>query len=251
MKKILLFAFVLLLALPVTAQEAKVRTKKVQVVRHGKTSLTVTVPRNQNFRFWLYVDDVLQNEQAVRSICLNNLGEDSYYIRVELDNTLQNCVGQFVDLRQAQTFAIVRSDKLYGLESSSANIRPELTMDLKTAQEEPSVVPPVPPVPPTPPTPPVPYVMNPKDYQAAYDMISNETFDSSKLSLAKQVIAANPMSSSQILGLCKLFSFESNKLELAKFAYEFCVDRNLYFMLNDAFSYESSKRELTEYIKNF
>ena len=250
MKKHLLFALVLLMALPGLAQVATVRSKKV-VAHHGNTTLTVIMPRNLSYRFWLYVDDVLQNEQAVRSICLNNLGEDSYYVRVELDNELQNCVGQFVDILQSQVYAIVRNDKLFGLESSSANIRPELTMDLKTSQTEPSVIPPAPPTPPVPPTPPTPYAMNPKDYQAAYDMIEDESFDSSKLSLAKQVITVNPMSSSQILGICKLFSFESNKLEFAKYAYEFCVDRNKYFLLNDAFTYESSKRELNEYIKNF
>ena len=250
MKKHLLFVLILFVTLPGLGQEAKVRSKKINV-HQGNTTLTVTTPRNLSNRFWIYVDDVLQNEQAVRSICLTNLGEDSYYVRVELDNALQNCVGQFVDLRQAKTFTIVNTDKMYGMESTFANIRPELTMELKTAQSEPSVVPPAPPVPPTPPTPSVPYAMNPKDYQAAYDMISDESFDSSKLSLAKQVIALNPMSSSQILGICKLFSFESNKLDFAKYAYEFCVDRNMYFLLNEAFSYESSKRELTEYIKNF
>lgn len=250
MKKHLLFALVLLMALPGLAQVATVRSKKV-VARHGNATLSVIMPRNLSYRFWLYVDDVLQNEQAVRSICLNNLGEDSYYVRVELDNELQNCVGQFVDIRQSQVYAIVRNDRLFGLESSSANIRPELTMNLKTSQTEPSVLPPAPPMPPVPPTPSIPYAMNPKDYQAAYDMIEDESFDSSKLSLAKQVIAVNPMSSSQILGICKLFSFESNKLEFAKYAYEFCVDRNKYFLLNEAFTYESSKRELNEYIKSF
>lgn len=121
-------------------------------------------------------------------------------------------------------------------------------MDLKTSQTEPSVVPPAPPVPPTPPT---PYAMNSKDYDAAYQLISKESFDSSKLTLAEQVASSNPMSARQILDICKLFSFESNKLEFAKFAYEFCVDKNKYFLLNEAFTYESSKRELNEFIKGF
>lgn len=247
MKKHLLFVFILFMALPNMAQEAKVRSKKVNVQR-GATTLTVTTPRNQNYRFWLYVDDVLQNEQSVHSISVCNLGEDSYYVRVELDNQLQNCVGQFVDLRRSQTLAVVHVDKWYGLEASSVHVSPELTMDLKTSQTEPSVVPPAPPVPPTPPT---PYAMNSKDYDAAYQLISKESFDSSKLTLAEQVASSNPMSARQILDICKLFSFESNKLEFAKFAYEFCVDKNKYFLLNEAFTYESSKRELNEFIKGF
>ena len=221
------------MVLPTTAQVAAVKSKKGGG-QHGNTSLTVTTPRNMNARFWLYVDDVLQNEQSVRSICVRNLGEDSYYVRVELDNALQNCVGQFVDLRQSHNLAVVSSGKWYGLEPSDVNVRPELTMDLKTSQAEPSVVPPAPPVPPTPPS---PYAMNPKDYDAAYQMISKESFDSSKLTIAEQVVSSNPMSANQILGICKLFSFESNKLEFAKYAYEFCVDRNKYFLLNEAFTY--------------
>ena len=248
MKKYLLFAFILFMAMPNMAQEATVRSKKVKINRSNiSTTLTVATPRTQSCRFWLYVDDVLQNDQSVRSICVRNLGEDSYYVRVELDNALQNCVGQFVDLRQTHTLAIVNSGKLYGLEASDVNVRPELTVDLKTAQVEPLV----PPTPPVPPMPLPPHAMNARDYEEAYRLINDESFDSSKLSLAEQVVSMNPMSASQILGICKLFSFESNKLEFAKYAYEFCVDRNKYFLLNEAFTYESSKRELSEFIKGF
>ena len=243
MKKLSLLIILMALTFGLTAQSKISLRPKHGGHPHGNTSLTVTSPRNQNYRFWLYVDDVLQNEQSARSICVRNLGEDSYYIRVELDNTLQNCVGQFIDLRQSQTLAIVHSDKWYGLETTDMHVRPELTMDLITGQSEPSVVPPVPPVPPT------PYGMNPQDYEEVCHLISEESFDSSKLTVAEQVVSSNPMTASQILGICKLFSFESNKLSFAKFAYTYCVDKNKYYLLNEAFSYESSKRELNEFIK--
>ena len=156
-------------------------------------------------------------------------------------------MGQFVDLKQSQTLTIVRDDKLFGMDYSQIHVRPEVTMDLVT--EQPSVGGNVqPPVPPTPPAPPMQFGMTPQDYEDAYQVISNESFDSSKLTVAKQVISANPMTASQILGICKLFSFESNKLEFAKFAYANCVDQNKYYLLNEAFSYESSKRELNNYI---
>ena len=246
MKKHVLFTLFLFLVLPGMAQVAVVKPKKGGS-HHGNNNLTVTTPRNMNARLWLYVDDVLQNEQSARSICVRNLGEDSYNVRVVLDNPMQNCVGQMVDLRQSQILTVVSSGKWYGLETSDANIRPELTVDLKMGKSEPSVVPPTPPVVPVTPH----HAMNPQDYDAAYQMISNESFDSSKLTLAEQVVSMNPMSASQILGICKLFSFESNKLAFAKYAYEFCVDRNKYFLLNEALNYESSKRELSEFIKSF
>ena len=244
MKKHLFFALILFLALPSMAQVARVRPRHGGNP-HGNTTLTIVAPRGQSF--WLFVDDVLQNEQPVRSICVRNLWEDSFYVRVELDNQLQNCVGQFVDLKQSQTLVVVHSDKLFGLEHSQIHVRPELTMDLITEQ------PPIggsvqPPMPPAAPVPSMPLGMNLQDYDEAYQVISNESFDSSKLTVAKQVISSNPMTASQILGICQLFSFESNKLEFAKFAYSYCVDQNKYYLLNEAFSYESSKRELNNYI---
>jgi hypothetical protein len=90
--------------------------------------------------------------------------------------------------------------------------------------------------------------MNPQDYEYAYKMITDESFDSSRLELAKQIVSTNPMSVNQITGICKLFSFESNKLDFAKFAYRHCTDRNRYFMVNEVFNFESSKRELRDYM---
>lgn len=231
MKKHLLFALVLLIVLPSWAQ---VRPKRGSGHSHQSTTLTIIAPRGTNF--WLYVNDVLQIEQPTRSICIRNLDEDSYYVRVELDNQLQNCIGQYVDLKQSQKLTVVKKGSVYGLETTDAHVRPEVTMDLITQQ------PFVPPVPPS-------HGMSPQDYEEAYQLISKESFDNTKLTLAKQVISANPMTASQIAGICKLFSFENNKLEFAKFAYSFCVDPNKYYLLNEALTYDSSKRELDEYIK--
>ena len=245
MKKILLFAFLLFLVLPNIAQVTSVRPQH-QGSPQGNTSLTVAVPRNQNYRFWLYVDDVLQNESPIRSICIRSLWNDNFHVRVELDNPQRNCAGQYVDMRQSQTLAVAHADKWYGLEPTDAFIHPEVTMDLITQQPNGGSIQPN-----LSPMPPLSWGMKPQDYEEACRLISNESFDSSKLTTAKQVVSSNPMTTIQILSICKLFSFESNKLEFAKFAYSYCVDQNKYYLLNEAFSYESSKRELNEYIKGF
>lgn len=243
MKKHLFFALILFIAMPSMAQVAKVRPHHGGN-HHGNSTLTITAPRGLSF--WLFVDDVLQNEEPVRSICIRNLWDDSFYIRVELNNQLQNCVGQFVDLRQSQSLVIAQSSKFFGLEPTQAHVRPELTMDLVIEQAH--AVPDGSGAIPS--APPMPFGMNPKDYEDAYELISKETFDSSKLSVAKQVASSNPMTADQILNICKLFSFESNKLEFAKFAYDNCTEKNKYYLLNEAFSYNSTKRELDEFIKS-
>ena len=90
--------------------------------------------------------------------------------------------------------------------------------------------------------------MNPKDFNEAVTLLSKESFDDTRLATAKQIIATNPMTVNQIAQLCRLFTYENNALELAKFAYPYCVEKNKYYMLNDVFTYDSSKRELNEYI---
>ena len=57
------------------------------------------------------------------------------------------------------------------------------------------------------------------------------------------------MTVSQIAQICRQFSFESNRLEFAKYAYSFCIEKHKYYMLNEVFTYDSSKQELNEYLQ--
>lgn len=95
------------------------------------------------------------------------------------------------------------------------------------------------------------YGMNPKDFEKAIQLISDESFDSKRLTIAKRIITDNKMSVKQIADICKLFTFEANRLEFAKYAYHFCVDPNRYFLLDEVFTYSSSKEELFDYIHRF
>ena len=242
MKKYLLFALMLLSALPLRAQFAAVRPKHHDAPQQSAITLTISAPRG--LRFWLFVDDVPQNQEPVQSICIRNLWDDDFYVRVELENPQQNCMGQFVDLSHPQTLSIAQSGQFYGLVFSQAYVSPELTIDLVLPKE--NIMPDMPQMPNTPP---MFNGMPPQDFEEAYQLIKKESFDSSRLTLAKQVVTSNPMNTNQILDICKLFDFESNKLEFAKFAYLRCTDKNKYYLLNEAFSFDSSKRELDEYIQ--
>ena len=93
--------------------------------------------------------------------------------------------------------------------------------------------------------------MNSKDYEDAVKIISKENFDDKRLAAAQRIIEVNPMNADQIAGVCRLFNFEANKLEFAKFAYRYCVDPNRYFVLDEVFTFESSKEELHEFIRNW
>jgi len=78
-KKTFLFLFLSLIASSVFAQFG-----------------VMTVSSNTNQKFWLFIDDVLQNEYSTHSIRIQGLYYIQYKVRVEMDNPVNNTVGQTV-----------------------------------------------------------------------------------------------------------------------------------------------------------
>lgn len=90
--------------------------------------------------------------------------------------------------------------------------------------------------------------MTSSSFEAARGTLQNNKFEDNKLSLAKQIIADNCMTTTQIETICRLFSFDDSRLEFAKYAYAYCTDPQNYFKLNNVFSFESSKSALNDYV---
>lgn len=78
--------------------------------------------------------------------------------------------------------------------------------------------------------------------------IHHNSFDNTRLAIARQGIAAHGASAQQVLELMNLLSFENTKLDLAKFAYQYTVDPSNYFVVNNGFTFSSSVRELDRFI---
>ena len=92
--------------------------------------------------------------------------------------------------------------------------------------------------------------MSCSDFQAAKQSIEAKSFDSSRLTLAKQIIKNNRLQSSQIREIMELMTFESSKLEVAKYAWNRVRDKGNYYKLNDAFTFESSIDELNRFTES-
>jgi Domain of unknown function (DUF4476) len=91
--------------------------------------------------------------------------------------------------------------------------------------------------------------MGASDFNSAVGSIKAKTFEDSKLTLAKQITSRNCLDATQVKMVTDLMPFESSKLEYAKYAYDYCWEKNNYFKVNDAFEFESTIEELDEYIK--
>ena len=89
--------------------------------------------------------------------------------------------------------------------------------------------------------------MSNPDFQSAKASINNTGFDETKLKNAKSVVSNNCMYASQIADVCRLFGFDETKLDFAKYAYKYCFDKKNYFKVNDVFSFDASKEELSNF----
>ena len=93
--------------------------------------------------------------------------------------------------------------------------------------------------------------MNGREFKIVLQSIEKEWLESNKLKSASQIVRVNSLSTAQVEQLLLLFSFENNKLELAKQAYANTVDKRNYSRLLDVFSFNSSKVELERYIQRY
>ena len=92
--------------------------------------------------------------------------------------------------------------------------------------------------------------MNSMDFQKAVEQIKKQTFEDTKMTVAKQVLKNNYMNCAQIKTIIGLFTYEASKLDFAKVAYDKCVEKNNYYLLNDAFTYSASVDELNEFLES-
>ena len=93
--------------------------------------------------------------------------------------------------------------------------------------------------------------MSSLDFNQAKESLRKEWFENKRLATAKLIIERNYFTSQQVKELMLLFTFENNRLDIAKYAYGKTVDKGNYFMLNEAFTFNNNKEALKEYIRQY
>ena len=97
---------------------------------------------------------------------------------------------------------------------------------------------------------PPPCKVSEAEFDQIFQTLDKEISGQTRLNMAKQIISAKKcFLVSQLKPLMGLMSFESGKLELAKYAYAYCSDPGNYYQLTEALSFSSSKEELLNFIK--
>lgn len=91
--------------------------------------------------------------------------------------------------------------------------------------------------------------MSKADFDDRFNAIKNSSFDKDKMAKAQQVFDDEHLSTSQVIEVVKLFSFDDSKVNFAKWAYKITTDKKNYYKVEDAMSFDSYKTELREYVK--
>lgn len=95
-----------------------------------------------------------------------------------------------------------------------------------------------------------PQVIFTTDVQAAelINRLRNIGFDSKKVLTAKNALKGGNYTAKQVKMILEAFSFDSYRLEVAKYAYDISLDKSNFFVVGDAFDFDSYAQELETYI---
>jgi hypothetical protein len=86
-------------------------------------------------------------------------------------------------------------------------------------------------------------------FQQLIDQVRKASFESSKVSVAKQALRNNNISVDQLKSILNEFSFESTKLQFAKDNYSKVINKRDFFLINDVFTFQSSKDDLNQFLE--
>jgi hypothetical protein len=92
------------------------------------------------------------------------------------------------------------------------------------------------------------FPMNQSDFAFALSTIRHQNFESTRLTVAKQILSSHWVTSDQVRQIMKQMNFEDSRLEIARYAYNRVVDKNNFYMVNNGFVFSSSIDQLNTYL---
>lgn len=93
------------------------------------------------------------------------------------------------------------------------------------------------------------FAMTDKELEQALGVVRSSSFEDTKLEQAKLITKNNCLTVAQVRTLVRLMTFEKSKLDLAKYAYSISHDKRNFYLVNQEFTFDISKSELTEYMR--
>lgn len=99
---------------------------------------------------------------------------------------------------------------------------------------------------PTPP--PAPVAMTTEVFMRKFNDVKSKTFDREKMDRAKAAFASEKMTVNQVISVMKLFSFDDDKVDWAKYAYSKTLDKSEYYRTSDEITSYFTKEDFNKWI---
>jgi hypothetical protein len=91
--------------------------------------------------------------------------------------------------------------------------------------------------------------MNDEEFRMFHGATQKLSFDNDKVLQIKTTLKNRCLKAIQIKQLMDLAPFDNSKLEIAKMMYDNCLDKNVYYLVNESFRSSSSVKSLNQYIQ--
>jgi Domain of unknown function (DUF4476) len=91
-------------------------------------------------------------------------------------------------------------------------------------------------------------IMSYKEFEALKARIRQNTFDRKRVETAKTLTKQSVLTSNQVIEIVQLITSDNNRLDYAKFAYDYVSDRENYMIVVESMAFDSSKKELQRYL---
>ncbi len=93
-------------------------------------------------------------------------------------------------------------------------------------------------------------LMDDAGMQSLIQTMKNATFEDKMIEVAKTALKNRSVKTTQVHQLLEQFTFEQNKLEVAKYCYDRTIDKNNYYTLYNDFSFNNYSTQLDKYINS-
>ena len=233
MKKLLLPILLVLLAMPVLAQASVLNFRS---------------PGGEPF--YLKLDGRTVNHKASTFVCIPNILPGKHYVEFKIMGRRGvHRLGSKVFLNRG-----VEANYVLHVADRRGKARLQLASQVPLMPPPVVVVPP-PPVPKYKPVPPR-YDRDPvycrnlltrQDLDRLAAAMKSRSFESTRLTIARDAVRSGSIVAEDLKFILEQFDYESTRVEFAKFAYDYVCDREHFYYVYEAFTFDSSIRELEEY----
>lgn len=86
------------------------------------------------------------------------------------------------------------------------------------------------------------------DFNDRFNSAKKPAFDRDKIAKIKQLFESEYLNTNQVSTMMKIFSFDDDKMDLAKWCYKRTIDKKNYFKVEDQFTFDRYKKDLGDWV---